>query len=165
MIAHYLAENPAALAELAQLEAFMATIEPDLARQPAGVRAADQVRRLVARLIDELAPGPGAGAQLAMAGLRGHESGPLQFEAAEYQISIETADDSAQPGARVVLGLLLGSESSGWQVELFQAEKLLQTEAVDELGNFTLVGVLPGQYCLKLSDGLIEVQIEELNVV
>ncbi|MCB0007096.1 MAG: hypothetical protein KDE04_11600 [Anaerolineales bacterium] len=165
VIAHYLANNPTAEAELAQMKAFMAAVGPDLAAEPVVARAAAQIRRLVARLIDELATGPGAGAQLAMAGMRGHDTGPLQFEAAEYQISIETADDSAQPGARVILGLMLGSASTGWQVQLLQAEQLLQSEAVDKLGNFTLAGVMPGQYSLKMSDGLTEVQIEELNVV
>jgi anti-sigma factor RsiW len=164
VIARYLAENPAVQAELDQMDAFMAAVGLQPEPQPALARAASQIRRLVARLIDEFASGPGAGTQLAMAGMRGREGGPLQFEVADYQISIDTRDDSAQPGARVILGLLLGNESAGWQVQLRRAEQLLQTEAVDELGNFTLTGVSPGQYSLNISDGQTEVQIEELNV-
>ena len=165
VIAHYLATNPAVQAELAQMEQFLDVVGPELAPAAAREGVVNQLRQLVANLIDEFSPGLGQGAQPALAGLRGHDTGPLQFEAAEYQISIDTKEDSANPAARVILGLLLGQESAGWQVQLLQAGQMLGREQVDELGNFTLAGIAPGQYSLNISDGQTEVQIEQFEVV
>ena len=166
VVAQYLAQNPTAQAEVNQMAGFLDDLGHNMAFEPITSNGISRIRLLVAHLLDDLqdAFGPGAGSQLAMAGMRGNDTGPLQYEAEEFQISVDIKEDSEMPGARVILGLMLGAEPAGWQVELRQEGQRLAVEPIDELGNFTFTGVHPGRYTMRIGDGQTEVHIEAFDV-
>ncbi|MEJ2600936.1 MAG: zf-HC2 domain-containing protein [Anaerolineales bacterium] len=153
----HLAECPHCQAELAQLKSFQKEVEADLETS-----LADRVRIWIAERIQ---PGTAAnsGPQLAF-GLRGEVSGVHFYQAGEAQISLEVQDDPSTPGRKALVGLVLRDEAAELQAHLWQADQAVARAEVDELGNFTLHELEPGQYELFLSGPDVEIQIKDLEI-
>jgi Putative zinc-finger len=153
----HLAECPHCRAELAQLKSFLKQVEPDLETS-----LAERVRVWLAEL---LPPGIAGGPGPALAfGLRGDETGVHFYQAGEAQITLEIQDDPSAPGRKSLVGLILGGEATGLQAHLWRQEQAVMSAPVDELGNFTLSGLEPGQYELFLSGPDVEIQIKDLEI-
>ena len=107
------------------------------------------------------APG---GLALAGAGIRGGEPGPRVYQVEGIQVVIGVQADAGQPGSQVVLGLVSGLDPRDVEARLWQAERLVTTAPVDELGNFYLAGLAPDAYELLLSSPELEIQIQDLAI-
>jgi len=148
--------------ELDELRATLREMAPDLETS-----FVERVRVLIARLVPDL-PSFGGGPVPALAGIRGDAGGPLLYEAGEVQISLEVQDDAGAAGRKSVLGLVTGGDSEGRQATLWLEDgplaELVQTQEVDEMGNFVFEGLLPGRYSLTLRGADDEVVIQDLTV-
>jgi Putative zinc-finger len=153
----HLAECPHCREELAQLQSFLKSVEPDLE-----ISVAERVRVWLAEL---LPPGNAGGPLPALAfGLRGDETGVHFYQAGGAQITLEVQDDPNAPGRKTLVGLVLMGETAGLQANLWRQDQAVASAEVDELGNFTLSGLEPGQYELFLTGPDVEIQIKDLEV-
>ncbi len=162
-VALHLAECPHCSREVAQLQTYLAELAPDVA-----LGALEQVKIVIAELVRRV-PGPGQLPTLApapaFAGLRGdEEGGPLVYQAEEYQLVVEIEHDDERQEFLGLLGLVAGGEPSGLEARLWQDDRLVAEVAVDELGNFTISNLAPGDYQLMLSGREVEIQIPELKI-
>jgi hypothetical protein len=161
-VAQHLVDCPHCRGEVAQLANYLAELAPDLEFTPL-----ERARVWVARLVDTARemgqPGIPALAP-AYAGVRGAEEGPRLYQAGEAQIAIETQEDPEQPDRRVLLGLITGMETPGWQAHLWQAAECIAQAPVDELGNFVLPNLAPGAYELILVGPEAEIHFQELEI-
>jgi anti-sigma factor RsiW len=152
----HLAECPHCRTEMAQLQSFLKSVEPDLETS-----LVERVRVWLA----ELLPGADGGSTPALAfGLRGDESGVHFYQAGDAQITLEVQDDPEAPGRKTLVGLILGGEAAGLRAYLWRQDQAVTSAEVDELGNFTLSGLEPGQYEIFLSGPDVEIQIKDLEV-
>lgn len=159
-IAAHLATCPHCTRELAELEAYLAELRPEL--EPGLV---ERVRVLVARLISTGTGGVGLGLQPAYGGLRGNEeAGPALYEADGYQVSLMIDADLNHPGRQVILGLVTGESTTGMDVHLNVDGHLVRATAVDEAGNFVLDELEPGTYQLILRHPALEIKIEPVTI-
>jgi hypothetical protein len=153
----HLAECPHCRTELAQLKSFLKEVEPDLEPSLAG-----RVRVWLATLLPS---GTGGGPAPAFAlGLRGDETGPHFYQAGDAQITLEVQEDPNAPGRKILVGLILGEGAASLHAHLWREDQAIMSTEVDELGNFTLSGLEPGQYELFLSGPDVEIQIKDLEV-
>jgi len=153
----HLAECPHCRAELAQLKSFLKEVGADLETS-----LADRVRIWIA---ERIPPGNAGSSGTALAfGLRGEVSSVHFYQAGEAQITLEVQDDPSAPGRKTLVGLVLGDEIAELQAHLWQADQAVATAEVDELGNFTLLGLEPGQYELFMSGPDVEIQIKDLEI-
>jgi anti-sigma factor RsiW len=161
-MACHLAQCPHCSRELAQLEAYLADVGPDIE-----ISAVEQVMTVIARLIRDAQASwqlPGLAPAPAFAGLRGEGSGPLIYQAGEVQIAIEFQQDPAERDRSTLLGLVTGADPVDFQARLWQENELVASGPVDELGNLNLSGLAAGRYTLVLSGPEVEIRIEELEV-
>lgn len=164
LVAQHVDTCPRCAMELAVLGDFFKDVAPDLEYS-----LAERVRVLIARLASDLGRlgGDRQPAPL-LAGVRGEGAGPLIYEAEEVQVSMEVQDDAGRAGRKSILGLVTGAEARGWQAMLWQESgplaELVQTQEIDELGNFVFEGLRPGNYSLTLRGEDVEVVIQELAV-
>ena len=154
-IAAYLAMHPHARHESELLGQFLDELEPEIARAdvPGLMR---QVRVFVARLIGDGNARPA----LAM-GLRGAQEGV--YDAAPYQVVVESDADLDDPDRMALSGLLTGQdEDTTLSVTLWRvADGAAQaTTDVDEFGNFTFGRLESGDYELIISGGADDEQFE-----
>ena len=154
-IQSHLQECPHCRLELQQLESFLKNVSPDLELSPI-----ERFKIWMAELLPEL---PDASRPLAF-GLRGETASQKFYRAGNAQITIETQDDPAAPGSKQLLGLVLGVSSSGLQAQCLRAGVPLSSSPVDELGNFILSGLEPGEYDLILRDDKLEIQIPHIII-
>jgi hypothetical protein len=165
-VARHLAECPHCTREVTQLKDYLAELAPALGPSPLE-RIKERARVLVARLVNggweagllgqpALAP--------AYAGVRGEEREPYLYQADDIQVAIEIQEDAEQPDRRVLLGLVIGTEPSGVEAHLWQADQRVAVVPVDELGNFVIPDLAPGSYELILSGPEIEIHIQDLRV-
>jgi anti-sigma factor RsiW len=153
----HLVECPHCRTELAQLKSFLKEVEPDLETSLAA-----RVRVWLAEL---LPPGAASGHAPALAfGLRGDEPNVHFYQAGEIQITLEVQVDPNAPGGKVLIGLVLGEEAASLQAHLWRGDQAVTSAEVDELGNFTLSGLEPGNYEIFLSGADVEIQIKDLEV-
>jgi hypothetical protein len=96
--------------------------------------------------------------------MRGNDTGPLMYEAGDAHLSLEVQDDPEHPGHRSILGLVLGIETEAVEVSLIQEEAVVTAVTLDELGNFTFIGLEPGKYELTLSGKDIEIHVQDLFI-
>lgn len=142
-------------AELQAHKAFLLEVGRDISAPT----LLDRVRVFVAELLPSAPQG-----QLAF-GLRGAaDEGPLMYEADGVQVSIEVQDDGSRPGTKVVLGFVMNVDPAGWQAQLYLADQLVQTTAVDEFGNFLIAGLASGDYQLILAGADRRIHIQSLSV-
>jgi hypothetical protein len=147
-----------------QLQEYLTERAPDLS-----VSLLEQVQGRIKVLIADLVGqpvgrGPFAHPAPAYAGLRGEEEGPLVYRAGGIEIVLEVQQDADQPDHRALLGLVLGGDLSGLKVYLWQAGQQIAQTAVDTLGNFVFVDLLPGSYDLILSGPDAEIHVQELAI-
>lgn len=159
VIHSHLAGCPHCTRELAQLEGYLAQVAADL-----DYSLADRVKIWVARLLPAAPAGGEAGLLPAMA-LRGDtQDGPRLYEAGEAQLSLEVQPHPEAAGRYTLLGLLLGAEPAGLTAQLWQEERPVAAAEVDEIGNFTLGPLEPGDYELILSGPSLEIHVQDLSI-
>lgn len=154
-IRDHLEECPHCRLELQQLEQFLKDVSPDLEYSPL-----ERFKIWVARLIPDL---PDASQPLAF-GLRGESSDQKFYQAGDAQITLEIQNDPAAPGSKIVLGLVLGIATAGLQIRCLRSGEQYGGSPVDELGNFILAGLEPGEYDLLLQNETVEIQILNLLI-
>lgn len=162
LVAQHLDNCPHCAMELEELRGFLQELAPDLEYS-----LLERVRVLIARLAPDLRDlGGGRQPMPSLAGVRGEGNGPLLYEADSVEVSLEVQDDAGGAGRKSVLGLVTGADADGWQATLWQEDgplaELVQTQEVDDLGNFVLEGLLPGTYSLTLRSADVEIVIPEL---
>jgi hypothetical protein len=164
-VTRHLTECPHCTREIEQLagytEKLALSVESSLLE-----RVREGVRVLVAKLVD----GPGIGAMgrpalaAAYAGTRGEEREPCLYEVDGIQIVIGVQPDDERADSQAILGLVTGLDPRQVKAELWQANRLVATALVDELGNFAISGLAPGRYELSLSGPQIEIHIQDLEI-
>lgn len=168
-VARHLAECPHCSREVARLKGYLVELAPDLEPSPLEW-VKERVRVLVARLIGG---GPEGGLlrrmkQAAMApayaGIRGGEEGPYLYEADDVQIAIEIQDDAERQDRKALLGLVTEIDTRELKAHLWQAEQLVTTVSVDDLGNFVVSNLVSGSYELILSGPEVEIHIQALEI-
>ncbi|MGD8626450.1 MAG: hypothetical protein PVJ34_18065 [Anaerolineae bacterium] len=162
----HLAACPHCTREIAQLEAYLDDLAPDL---EVGFleRIRERVRVVIARLIGQGGGNDPLGVPAlapVYAGLRGQEENVHLYEAEEMSVAIEIQDDADQPGRKAILGLALGPESPGGLAFLWKMQRRITVVPVDDLGNFVIPDLDAGSYELILSGPMVEIHIQELQV-
>jgi hypothetical protein len=158
-VRQHVADCPHCSQELALMDSYLTSLAPQLpqAAQSPGLleRAAGRVKVWVGQLLPSSATGT---PNLA---LRGEADGtePQIYEAGEVQVSIDTQDDPETPDRKLVLGLVMGAETNGWQAHLWREHQSVATVAIDEFGNFSAAGLQPGRHQLILSGNEAEVHL------
>lgn len=167
-VAEHLVSCPHCAREIAQLEGYLAELEPslelDLLKQ-----VKRRVRVLIAsRLIRDNSEGdwPRQPALTpAYAGVRGDEGELFIYQADDIQVVIEIQDDVEQPGRKTILGLVVGlGDDQDMEAHLWQAGQRVTVEPVDELGNFVIPDLIPASYELILVSSEKEIHIQDLQV-
>ena len=164
-IALHLAHCPECARELKTLQTFLksSSVEKSfVALQDLG----KNVRVLIAKLLQDARTSmqrPG-GLTPAMAGIRGVERAPLIYDAQEYQLAIQFQEDAGKPGRRALYGLLIGDEPDAFEVQLWRENTLVAHTAVDAYGNFSISGLQPGDYDMKLVRPQLAIQLDDLGV-
>lgn len=160
VVTQHLRGCPVCRLEVAQLEEFMQepTPQPDIIQS---------IRVLIAKLIS----GGGVsqdqtGSSLfpVSAGLRGEENEPFLYQAGNVQIVIDVQDDVEQTGNKVLLGLVTGLESDDFIIEVNRGGQMIATASVDEIGNFIVSNLVPGNYQVILKGQEVEIHIQSLPV-
>lgn len=157
-ISQHLVDCPHCMGELAQLESFMSDLAPELEYS-----LADRLKIWVAKLLKPDKGDTAIGGTLVWA-QRGEASGPLMYEAGDTQLTVEIQDDTQQPGQKSLVGLVLGVDTTAWQVHLWQNDRLLDAIPLDNLGNFIIDKLSPGAYKLILSGPGNEIHVPDLHV-
>lgn len=161
-VALHLAECPHCSREVAQLQAYLADLEPDVT-----LGTLEQVKIVIAELVrgvqglgqlPTLAPAP------AYAGLRGEEAGPLVYQGDAFQIVFEVQRDAEHRERHALLGLVTGPDLEDLDALLWRAGNLVATVPVDQLGNLYIPNLSPGHYELILRGAQVEIQIPSLPV-
>lgn len=148
--------------ELAELAAFMDTVNPDLESKFSGD---SKLKTILARwLSSSTAEGEQGRLDLAYGSVRGDEDTSLLFEAEEWQIAIEIQDDVEQPGTKTLLGMVIGDLSSEWQAQLWQGDQKIATCVIDAVGNFRFTQLGSKTYVLILSTKGQEIYIPPLEM-
>ncbi|HFQ93645.1 MAG TPA: hypothetical protein ENK32_06525 [Anaerolineae bacterium] len=99
--------------------------------------------------------------------LRGEEddAGPLFYQAGDVQLTLEVQDDPEHPGYKMILGLVLGTALSKMEAHLWQGERPLTANPVDESGNFIFSRLAAGQYDLILAGSDVEIHVPDLQIM
>ncbi len=157
-VRQHVAECPHCSQELVLLDGYLTALAPQLPQtidpiETPGLmaRATERVRVWVGQLLPN-AP------NLA---LRGDDDGtePQIYAAGEVQVSIDTQDDPDTPDRKLVLGLVMGAETTGWQAHLWRENQSVASVAIDEFGNFSAAGMQNGPHQLILSGDGTEVHL------
>ena len=156
VVGQHVRECPHCRRDVAALEDFLV----DLAPQPGPLEA---IKVLIARLVSgkedqEVSTAP------AFAGLRGEGGETFIFQADNIQIVIEVQEDLEQPGLKALMGLVTGLDSSDVIFQASQGGKIITTSSVDEIGNFVLSHMAPGEYELTLVGPNTEVRIPSFTI-
>ncbi len=164
LVAQHVDFCPRCAMELEELRDFLKDVAPELEYS-----LLERVRILIARLAPDAGRMSGDRQPVpSLAGVRGADNGPLIYETDGVQVSLEVQDDAGGAGRKSVFGLVTGAEATGWQATLWQEDgplaELVQTQEIDDLGNFVLEGLSPGTYSLTLRGEEIEVVVQELVV-
>ncbi len=121
----------------------------------------EKLRMVLAR---RLSPGADLLAAGAPSGVRGDDAEIHQFEAEGVQITLQFETDPAQPGRRVAMGLIMGMEPAATRVLLWRENELATSARVDELGNFVVDDLEPGEYELAIRGPQQELQIQSVQI-
>lgn len=160
-ISRHLEDCPHCARELEELKDFMAELAPDVA-----LGTLEQAKIVIAELVrgaQGLADQP-VFAPAPAFGLRGEETGPLVYQADDYQIVVEIQRDGAHPGQFALLALVTGPEAEELEARLLGDSGQAATTPVDELGNLYFSDLSPGPCALNLSGRQVEIQIAGLNI-
>lgn len=161
VIAGHLQICPHCAAEVAQLTSFLAEVGHDLE-----ISTGERLRKWIGRLLTP--PSTSTGLRPAMA-LRGDDHPPLTFVAGPAQIVLEFEIDASGVDCRTVIGLIVGVDATSLQAALWPEEgdsvAPVSEAPVDNLGGFTLMGIVPGRYELLLIGDDVEYRLQGLDVV
>lgn len=80
------------------------------------------------------------------------------------QIALRVQEDIAQSGRKMLTGLATGPSISTMQVSIWMEGKHVRTVAIDQLGNFVLAGLEPGDYELILKDADLIIHIQTFTI-
>lgn len=158
-IANHLAECPHCSGELRMLTEALG-----LPPQPRPPPAAG-LRRIVAKL---LAPAPFPPLVAAYGALRGIPSGgQYAYQAENLQLMLDVERAASRPGRLVLLGILLIDDSQpnllrNASANLLRDQTIVGNAQLDDLGNFTLDNLMPGNYSLLLRLHDREVLVDSL---
>ncbi len=161
-IANHLAVCPLCTREIEQLEVFL--LETAASLQPS---TGERIKVWIARRLPsggQTRQGLGPAVGTPAFALRGSSSGPLMYEAGDAQLSLEVQDDPAQPGRKVILGLVLGIATEAVEAKLLQGDGVVTAVTLDEIGNFTFTGLETGTYELTLSGADVEIHVQDLLI-
>ena len=164
VIRRHLTECRHCLGEMAQLESYLEQLAPSLETSPLA-----QVKVLIGRLLGAGDAGGRDRSRLpgltpALAGLRGDQAGPRVYQAEGIQVTVDAQPDPQRPDSLVILGLVTGADTDGWQAQVKRAGQPVASAAVDALGNFYIAGLAAGQYDLALGDAVVEVRLEAVDL-
>jgi hypothetical protein len=121
---------------------------------------------LVARLVSSAAGASGfehAGKVPAL-GVRGKNEETYIYEADGFQVVIDIQEDGEHPGHKVLLGLITGTAANQFEIDLIRDGEIVANSHVDDLGNFIIPGISPGEYQLNIHGSKVEIQILTLQV-
>jgi len=155
-IAQHLQACPHCTGELAQLGHFLAELAPEL-RQ--GMY--NPLKVWVARLVSQTQTGTGNGMQPAFA-VRGGDQAPRVYEAGDAQVVLEVQDEPA--ATKTLVGLILGVDPADLTVYLWRSDDPVKSAAVDELGNFILANIKPGNYQLIVTNSELGIRVPSVEV-
>jgi hypothetical protein len=153
-IAQHLQECPHCTRELAQLHRFLVDVAPDL-RQ--GVY--NPVKVWIAKLVSQMETG---GRMQPAFAVRGGDQPPRVYEAGDAQIVIEVQDEPSP--TKTLVGLVLGVDPVGLMAHLWRGTDAIDSAEVDEIGNFLLANVEPGEYELVVRGPELEIRLPSLDV-
>ncbi len=154
-VASHMTDCPHCLAERDQFTSFLAVSESAPEPRPWGVVAA--FRRLLAT---PLVPPASA-----LAGLRGvGNTDSITYTAAGLRLTVSV--QRANRGGHLVAGLVDDGDSSGSDMiaRLYAEDRLIQTEPVDDLGNFIFDNLSPGSYRIEVTIPVAIVVIDPVDV-
>jgi hypothetical protein len=151
----HLRECPHCRRELQQLKNFLQDVSPDL--------ESSSIERLKIWVAEKL-PGLSDASRPLAFGLRGESPSQIFYQAGDAQITIEIQDDLDAPGKKIILGLVLGIDPADLRIRCFQSGVQVSDNPVDELGNFILTGLEPGEYDFLLQNKGLEIQIQSLSI-
>ena len=163
-VRQHVVECPHCSQELAMLDGYLTVLAPQLPKSPdvpsLMARATERVKVWVGQLL------PSASPDTPNLALRGEDNGtePQIYEAGEVQVSIDTQDDPDAPDRKLVLGLVMGAETAGWQAHLWRENQSVATVAIDEFGNFSAAGMQPGLHQLILSGNFADDSVAEVHL-
>jgi len=125
------------------------------------------LRRVVAELMMPRAISPLASAYGALRGAA--NSGQYAYRAENIQLMIDVERAVAHPGHMVLLGLLLPDDSiadrlNSTTASLLHNDTIISSTLLDELGNFVIEDIVPGDYSLSLRLPDREVVVEALSL-
>ena len=158
-INQHLSECPYCNREVAQLDSFMAQVKSDLEYS-----TADRIKIWIARLAPDLAAGRGAA--MPALGFRGDDvpGRSLLYEAGDAQLMIDVQDDPGDASHKSLIGLIIGIDPADLEVRLWLDGQPVATAGVDDLGNFTLPDLEPGNYELIVTGPGMEIHVQELSI-
>jgi hypothetical protein len=136
LIGQHLRECPYCTKEIADLNNYLSELS-----QPSLL---ESVKVFIAELMSGTPTTPAFGA------VRGDAKQPERYQADDIPIIIAVDEDKDHPGFRTVLGLIPGISLRGFTIEMYQAENLIASTLVDEIGNFLFTQLVPGLYDLVL---------------
>lgn len=145
--------------EVARLDQFMGEVALD---PKEGLM--DRVKVLVGRLVEGGLPQPGLALQPALSGARGSAAGALIFEAGKARIALEVAQDPEAPEDFSLYGLVSAVDAQGWQVQAATSEESLDGSPVDDLGNFVVSRLGPGEYTVVLMGEDMEIRLPGIRI-
>jgi len=124
-----------------------------------------RLRRVIAVT---LAPGPHFGLTPAYGGLRGAHGGQYAYRAENLELTLDV-QRTARSDRVVLVGMLLDEEgvSEGMEratASLLDDANVVSSTMIDELGNFVLEDIAPGNYSLSLRLPTLEVVVEALTL-
>jgi hypothetical protein len=171
-----LARLPGARQELEEIRRYL-DFPPAGAADPSSTPGLfEQVRILVAELMrgaGSAAPAFAFRDQAAPVGARpGDAPAPhetLTYRAGDLLLTLDVDEDSA-PGDRVLTGLIIGADEGAFTLARLARSDTPQdnapefTSEIDELGNFTVAGIVPGTYDLALRGDGVEIRAAAIHI-
>jgi hypothetical protein len=159
-IRDHIAACPLCTFDLAGLKAFMAQTE--VAERPAAQPGIlDKIQWLIADLLQP----PQTGLAFAV---RGSDDALRSYHAGDYEINVEVSADTAHPGHRQIIGLILGVLDVQMTIGLALPGEVdaLTTVPLDDTGNFIIADVTPGTYDLIIrpADGSANIRVPNLDI-
>jgi hypothetical protein len=121
------------------------------------------MERIVAKLVSGRDPG-GLQRLVPQLGLRGGGSDSYHYEAEGVQISIDVQEDSNHPGRKALIGLIIGTGGSDYEVSLWSGEKQIATASIDPLDNFMIRNLETGEYELLIRGPKVEIQVQKFMI-
>jgi len=96
--------------------------------------------------------------------VRGSADKLLIYEAEGIRISVDIQDDVDASGHKVLVGLITGMNAEDYSVQLWSAKNQIAETQIDDLGNFLISGIYPGEFELMIKGPEVEVQIQKLQI-